>query len=101
MAINVSTVIRPNRPMRSATFVRRRGMEGGLNAQESSVASGFINIAINIFRSKISFLITMKNYIFVLFVEKTKNEKYYSSAYKYCRSLMNTNTLLDLITKTF
>lgn len=76
MAINASTVIRLNRLIRFVIFVRKRGMEGGLNAPDNSVANGFINIVINIFKPRTSSPVITKNYIFAPFAEKTKSVKY-------------------------
>jgi hypothetical protein len=61
--------------MKFVIFVKNKEMVNGHNVLAKYVANGFINIAINTFKIQKLFLLIIKHYIFVHFVEEIKNVK--------------------------
>ena len=75
MDINVSTVIKHNKQIKFATFVKNKAMADGHNAQDNFVENGSIKIATNTFKQETTyFQPTMRKFITVHFVAVYKRE---------------------------
>jgi len=75
MGTNVSTVIKHNKQIRFATFVRNKAMADGHNVHDNFVENGFTKIVTSTFKQEtIYFHQTMKKFITVHFADVFKRE---------------------------